>query len=760
MKLKKVLLCLVVSSTIATGTLGPCNVWGTETVLAEEKSGYNVNSEIITSPDKEYEAENDPLYKKFNGKESVYDESALRIASSLGSGLTHDSRFKDCKKIYGIDVSKWNGNIDWKKVKKAGVDYAIIRVGYRGSANGSLVKDVKFDYNIQQAHNVGIEVGVYFFTQAKNENEAKEEANFTAKCLEKYSNYMSYPAFIDIEDLSGGRMEKAKLSRNQKTSICQAYCKQIEKLGYRGGVYANKSWMENQLYMNNLSDYCIWLARYSNRAGYSGKYQMWQFSSTKKVNGIGGSCDVNVHYRPEISEEPLGVTQINAYNDSLEMEWKPVSAADGYKVYLKDSKGNTIYSAGVTENKILIPNLRTSSSYEFKVRAYYIGTGEKRVYGKCTKSKTVYTAPAKIVNVSAKGKTSGSISISYNKIKSATSYGIYRKVDNSDKYEYIGSTKDTTYVAEGLEPSKKYSFKVRAVTRLNDTTKILGEYSDVVEAYTKLLPVKNLKVSNITGSSFELSWDSEDVSNYEIIGYSENGKEISRKRTNANNYFVSKLKPGTVQTYKVRNVKKNEDGKMMYSNFSDVKIITTPSKAKGLKATGSSSASVSLKWNKVSNVSGYRIYSCNKSSGSKKLLGNTSKTTFTVKNLKSSTKYYFVIKSYKKSGSVKAFGDYSSVVSKITTPQKVTGIKIKKSKTMAKLSWTKQSRVTGYKIKLYNSKGKNIKNYKVRSNVYTIKKLKKNYKYSVKIIAYLKNSSNMIYGYSSNKYTFKTKGNE
>lgn len=193
----------------------------------------------------------------------------------------------------GIDVSKWNGDIDWDRVKNAGVEFAIIRAGYRGSVSGSLVEDPYFETNMRGAAASGIPVGVYFFTQAVNEVEAVEEASAVLRLIQEYQ--MDYPIFIDTES-AGGDGRADSLDVETRTLVCEAFCRTIVNAGYRAGVYGSRNWYNNYLETRRLENYHIWLAEYRSVPIYQGYYQMWQYSSKGKIDGIEGNVDMNISY--------------------------------------------------------------------------------------------------------------------------------------------------------------------------------------------------------------------------------------------------------------------------------------------------------------------------------------------------------------------------------------------------------------------------------------------------------------------------------
>jgi len=193
----------------------------------------------------------------------------------------------------GIDVSKYNGDIDWDKVRNAGIQFAIIRAGYRGSSTGALVEDPYFRQNMQGALAAGLKVGVYFFTQAVNEVEAVEEASMVMQLCKDYK--LTYPIFIDTEG-AGGDGRADGLGVTERTAVCKAFCETIESANYTSGVYASRNWFNHNLYMGDLDKYAIWLAEYRDEPQYGGKYQFWQYTSSGYVDGIEGRVDLDITY--------------------------------------------------------------------------------------------------------------------------------------------------------------------------------------------------------------------------------------------------------------------------------------------------------------------------------------------------------------------------------------------------------------------------------------------------------------------------------
>ena len=203
-----------------------------------------------------------------------------------------DGRLSSSSGSMGIDVSKWNGSIDWNAVRNSGVSYVIIRCGYRGSSTGALIEDPKFVSNIKGAKAAGLKVGVYFFTQAVNEVEAVEEASMVLNLISGYG--LNYPVFLDVE-ASGGRGDS--INASTRTAICKAFCATIQNSGYSAGIYANKTWLTSYINTGSLTGYKIWLAQYAAAPSYTAtRYDMWQYSSKGRVSGISGNVDMNISY--------------------------------------------------------------------------------------------------------------------------------------------------------------------------------------------------------------------------------------------------------------------------------------------------------------------------------------------------------------------------------------------------------------------------------------------------------------------------------
>lgn len=267
---------------------------GTYSVSVKEHGDYILPPEIkVSVKDKiEYARIEDISYliKTEDEIDASLEDTRKRQVESDDTEYTQT--WKDAGKgVIGIDVSKWNKEIDWEAVKEDGIGFVIIRCGYRGSKTGALVQDPLFKQNIEGATAAGMKVGVYFFTQAITEIEAVEEASMVLSLTEGYD--LSMPIFIDTEG-SGGRADS--LNVTERTAVCKAFCDTIKASGATAGIYASRNWYQTKLKDTSFDSYVKWLAEYRKEPLYAGKYDMWQYTSSGSVNGIDGRVDLNLSY--------------------------------------------------------------------------------------------------------------------------------------------------------------------------------------------------------------------------------------------------------------------------------------------------------------------------------------------------------------------------------------------------------------------------------------------------------------------------------
>ena len=264
-------------------------------------------------------------------------------------------------KYKGIDVSKWQGDINFKKASKE-IDFSIIRIGY-GMYESQ--KDSMFEANYEGFRNLGVPVGVYHYSYAKSVEEAKREANVVLKWLN--NRKLNLPVYFDIEDKS-----QINLGKKLLTNMCEAFCMEIEKAGYWAGIYANKYFFTTYLDYKKLEEkYTIWVAQYNSTNTYSGKYDMWQYTSSGKVSGISGNVDMNYLYRNIFTDSNGSVSDLpdlSGYNGSSIVDaLKSVgfdSSFDSRKILYQKLGFTDVYNGTATQNLNMLNKLKgTSNGY-------------------------------------------------------------------------------------------------------------------------------------------------------------------------------------------------------------------------------------------------------------------------------------------------------------------------------------------------------------------------------------------------------------
>ncbi len=201
--------------------------------------------------------------------------------------------------ILGVDVSSHQQEIDWAAVKADGVDFAILRIGFRGNTEGGLNVDSAFANNYVEARKAGLLVGVYFYSQAISTAEAEEEAAFVLKMLDGVP--LELPVFFDWEEVGKGRTGGSASSEVGAWAL--AFCKTVEAGGYKAGVYFNQRYGYSIMHLEHLTDYSFWIAEYSSYQSFGYRTDFWQFTGSGHVDGIKTIVDVDLMYAPEEENE-------------------------------------------------------------------------------------------------------------------------------------------------------------------------------------------------------------------------------------------------------------------------------------------------------------------------------------------------------------------------------------------------------------------------------------------------------------------------
>ena len=195
--------------------------------------------------------------------------------------------------VLGVDVSSHQGEIDWEQVRDAGMEFAIIRLGYRGYTSGGVYEDDCALANLEGARAAGLKVGAYFYSQALDEGEARREAQF---CLDLLAGQMlDLPVVYDWE-FAGADTRSANMTSDALMACTRAFCREVEEAGYEAMVYFNPHLAENLLRLEELQEYPFWLAMYTDQMTWPYDVEMWQYTATGSVPGIEGDADINLWF--------------------------------------------------------------------------------------------------------------------------------------------------------------------------------------------------------------------------------------------------------------------------------------------------------------------------------------------------------------------------------------------------------------------------------------------------------------------------------
>ncbi|WP_418328771.1 GH25 family lysozyme [Ruminococcus sp.] len=641
--------------------------------------------------------EDDPEYHKYlenNDPYGIMTMSALWGADSL----THQNRFSGISKVYGIDVSYYQGNIDWKKVKNSGVEFVIIRVGYRGYGSaGTLVEDPKFKTYLDGATKAGLKVGVYFYTQAITTAEAKAEAKFVLDRIKGYSLQM--PVYYDIEsvDYDTGRLDSAGLSKAQKTALCTAFCDTIIKSGYSAGVYANYTWLNYYIDGAGLGrKYPIWLAHYTSNTNYDQRMDMWQYSGSGTVSGISAYTDVNVWYSGKLPLYVSDLISVKNTSTSNTFAWNGAPDATGYEVYQGTSPSDpNKKKIGDTKNTYFTnSNKSTGTMYKYMVRAYSDASG-KRVYGDYSDVFTTCTLPANISKISASARGT-SVTISWNKVSKATDYIVEHNVNGA--WKQVGTTSSLSYKVNGITQNGVNMFRVKARRNYSGVyynggyTYVNAEVTDIPSTVTGLRSTSNTSTSNTI--TWNASKKAEGYEIYQWIGTTDSYKLIGT--TTSTKFTNSKKSSGTMYRYKVRAFNTVDGQRIEGAYSSEFTTCTLPANV-SFSLCSTDVDSITLNWNKVSKATGYQVEMY--TNGTWKTLSTLSGTSYTASGLSQNTAYRFRVRAIRYYNYINYYGGYTEkdiTIRPANTPEGLSSsVNTSSSNT---ITWKSVNGVSGYSV--------------------------------------------------------------
>ena len=693
--------------------------------------------------------------------------------------LYHQSQFDNCSYEYVIDVSQWNGAIDWNKVYNAGIHNVIIRVGYSGYGNGVNYIDGNFSSYIKGAKAAGLKVGAYYYSASVTPAEAATEAKSALQWVKNSGVSLDFPIWYDFECSDGRCSSLTNVSNNM--NMVKSFCNYIWDNGYNAGFYSYLSYIQSRCDQSVLNSYYpVWLAHYNNSTWYSGKFQLWQFSSTQYVNGLSGNVDVSVWYKEatapngrtiytdntSVGDVPKSSVNIKTSTSDpyhATMSWSKVSGADFYRVYAKDTSwvynriSDYIYGTSCTitlregKNRFTVRAGKKVGSKEILSENYYdydvyVNTGD------------IELANITLDKIKTEKSSAGKVKISWNSVDNAQYYRVYKSTNG--KFNRIVDYDYNNYFIADLTEGDNI-FTVRAGAKNSLGKEYLSPKYYSFHVYEGNIVLDNIELSdmNVTFKSTSpqdknavLSWKSINNAAYYRVYDQSTGKWKRLTPDTTNTAYNVKLSNG-VNHLTVRAGVKNNDGEECLSpKYYD--LVIGVDDVTGLKFT-KSTGGYTLSWDKVSRATYYVVYDVTANDSTGHLTATNSYTvpeaskghTFAVIARQAYNLHYFDSLN-KTQITIK-----DAVIPKVNNTLKIASSGLNS----IKVQWTKTADTSDYKVsnyilRMYNDKGLFIKTISVASNSssYTFSNLLPNSGYiftlSVKADSGYSPVSNKVYG--------------
>ncbi|MGN1014901.1 MAG: GH25 family lysozyme [Butyricicoccus sp.] len=549
---------------------------------------------------------------------------------------------------HGVDISKYQEKVDWTKVKKSGVDFAIIRAAYTGYGNGDTYTDIWYHTNMENALSAGLPVGVYIYSQAITTAEAKKEANYVLDLIKGYN--VTLPVVFDVEfaeDSSGytGRLYKANLTKTQQTNICLAFCETIEKAGYTPMVYANKTMLANNMNAATIREkYPIWLANYTTSTSYTGEYDVWQYTDSGSVNGATGKIDCN--FGLDLSKWTSG----SANTVSVKLNSSAVTLVSGGTKTLKA----TVEGAdSVTWSSSKTSVAKVSSSGKITAVAPGKATITAKA-GNASASCTVTVNPTQTVLTSVAATSSGNIRLEWKAVEGATKYYVYRSETGVSGTFHIITTRKTKmyYEDSSMLHGKKYYYRVKALATV-DGVDYSGQVSQTLSASAGIGTTSIMLNANAlqltTGGTAALAAKVNPTNSDDTLTWSTSDSATAT----VSNGVVTAQGVGAVSITATSGAK------------SDTCTVTVnPAQAQITSAVKTSSGKIKLTWGKADGATRYYVVrSTSGKNGTFTKIASITKTSYTDSGLKAGQTYYYRIRSTAKKGDVRYYGTMSTTVS-------------------------------------------------------------------------------------------------
>ena len=697
-------------------------------------------------------------------KVKTYEAAAK--ASTSGSWnpnytLYHQSRFDDCTYEYVLDVSYWQNNIDWNKVYNAGVRNVFIRAGYSGYSNGVNYLDGMFYTYIKGAKAAGLKVGVYYYSASVNASEAETEAKSVVQWVKNSGIALDFPIWYDFECTEGRCANLTNVTNNM--NMVGAFCNYVWDHGYNAGLYSYYSYITSRCNISTINKYYpLWFAHYTNYTGYSGKFQIWQFSSSQRVNGVSGNVDMSVWYKEasipnnrvinvdKVEDVPKDSVQIKTDTKDpfhATISWGTATNAQFYRVYTKDEDWVYHRISDYIYSKSCTISLREGKN-GFTIRAGRI------VNGKEILSENYYNYEINVVTgdidvenvplskISTAKSSSGKVKISWDSVKNAQYYRVYKRQPDGKWKRIVDEVYGNSFVADLTDGVNEFTIRAGAKNSYGKEYLSPDYYSfNVYEGNIDLdnVPLEGMDVAFPNSSSSDkniiFSWKSVPYATAYRVYDKSTGEWARLSDSTSDTSYKLKLNNG-VNHLTVRALAYNNDGKEMISpdyydyviGVDDVKNLTCSKNGTGYI----------LRWDPVEGANNYII--TNKKTGVGYSL-SSNRTSYSVSSADIGTVFTVQARQTVKGHYLTSLHPTSITIEKEKVLPAVNNTLKFTNSTLnsISLSWTKSAdtsdyKVTGYILNAYSA-GELVKSVNVGASTtsYTFAGLDKNTSHSFTI---------------------------
>ena len=628
-----------------------------------------------------------------------FASSFTTVSQFNGASYTHYGDYASAKVKDMIDVSEHNGLINFYKIKSLGIDDVIIRVGFRGyGSSGSLGEDKYFYDNMENAIDAGLNIGLYFYSQALTVDEAKAEANYSIKRAAQYKEYINLPIFYDYEfaGVKDGRLDKAwsngTINKTKMTNNAIAFCDVVKNSGYKSGVYASASFFTSQLDTSKIYNAGneIWNAYYtknSTKGSYwpnqNRVYKYWQYGGAN----VQGSCGAPDSAWLKVKYNDNTGYVLSSYIDFTDAT-NGVSISDGLN--LRKGAGTSYESlakipfAGV----VSIVSYPTNTNTDINFYYYTSESGTKQL------AKPMFILSA---------TSSTSVNISWKAVSGAVYYRVYSYNKDTGKYKIISKTSELSFTQDGLTKNTEYTYLVRAFA----SESVVSPYKNSDNKSVVTAPEKPEFSLSAGTTKVTVSW--KEVKNadfYRVYSYDKANEKYQKIGQGVATRFVySSLSKETEYTIIVRAF--FSDGVGSPYTVTDNKSIFTAPESPVLSCDSKTVSSLTISWDKTNNTEFYRVYLLNSETGKYKTLAQTQKCQYTITELAGGTEYTLLVRSFVSDASGSDYSSDDHLVVK-TLPSKPEFV-LKSYSDFVKISWKKVTGAEFYRVYSYNN---NTEKYK------------------------------------------------